>query len=238
MRRAISGSSAGWLRFDGTALEDLNDLWKFDPSALGTRVSGRGWAAAALIRQRRLQSGVYGTLGTAASTNIPGGRRRRRELERCVRQCLALRRIWLRLDRNVGYLNDLWKYTPGENWEQWASGRGWAVAAQSPAFYGTIRSLRYAGNLLPQIPGGRLNAVSWSRCVGQSLALRRDGVDSTGTGDSSTTCGSIPSATGDTGEWTWMGGSTTVGPTTANPESMGRWEQQPPRTIPEDDRMP
>ena len=65
----IDNSGNLWL-FGGTgddstgAYGDLNDLWKFDGTNW-TWVSGSN-----LINQ----SGTYGTMGTAATTNIPGTR--------------------------------------------------------------------------------------------------------------------------------------------------------------------
>jgi len=83
----------------------LNDLWKFDPSMnewtwMGgpSTVSGNG------------QPGVYGTLGTAAAGNTPGGRMA------AVGWTAADGSLWLMAgdgpDANgaMGDLNDLWQY--------------------------------------------------------------------------------------------------------------------------------
>lgn len=99
--------------YDSTGtLGFLNDLWAFNPE-LGTYgewtwmggsntvgISGGG------------QSGVYGTLGTAASANIPGAR------DFAVRWSDASGNLWLfgggGYDSTgvLGDLNDLWKYQP------------------------------------------------------------------------------------------------------------------------------
>ncbi len=50
----------------GTAVEQLNDLWRFDPST-------NQWTWMAGSNQPD-QPGVYGTLGSPSPTNIPGAR--------------------------------------------------------------------------------------------------------------------------------------------------------------------
>ena len=88
-----SVNSTGW----------LNDLWKFDPAALQWT-----WVSGSIIYG---QNGNYGTLGTPASTNIPGTR------AWAVSQIDSSGRLWLfgglSYD-SVGSgdcINDLWRYT-------------------------------------------------------------------------------------------------------------------------------
>jgi N-acetylneuraminic acid mutarotase len=113
----------------------------------------------------------------------------------------------------VGYLNDLWKYTPGENGKvgewTWMSGSSTLTAFYGPpGVYGT-QGVPASTN----VPGGRLNAVSWVDSSSNLWLFGGSGVDSTGTqGQLNDLWKYAPSATGDTGQWTWMGGSTTVGP--------------------------
>jgi N-acetylneuraminic acid mutarotase len=95
-----------------TVLGLLNDLWKFDPSTNEwTWVAGNNTANMA---------GVYGTQGTPAPANVPGGR------DSAVSWIDTNGNLWLfggnGLDAHgavnangvliVGYLNDLWEYQP------------------------------------------------------------------------------------------------------------------------------
>ena len=83
-------------------LGDLNDLWKFD---------GTNWiwqSGNKLVNQ----TGIYGTQGTAAVGNIPGGR------PYAARWIDGSGTLWLfggagyDSTGNVGDLNDLWRYKP------------------------------------------------------------------------------------------------------------------------------
>jgi N-acetylneuraminic acid mutarotase len=80
----------------------LNDLWKYDPTTLEwTWVSGSNSGD---------QTGIYGTRGTAAASNVPGAR------EIPVSWIDSSGRLWffggVGIDSAgyLGYLNDLWKY--------------------------------------------------------------------------------------------------------------------------------
>jgi hypothetical protein len=90
----------------------LNDLWKFDP-ALGTTGEWTWMGGSSTVGNNDGQLGVYGTLGTAASTNIPGGR------EFAMSWIDASGNLWLfggdgydSVGTQDEYLNDLWKYQP------------------------------------------------------------------------------------------------------------------------------
>jgi N-acetylneuraminic acid mutarotase len=102
----------GGLGYDSTsAFGVLNDLWKFDP-ALGANGEWAWMGGSNAVGSNGGQSGVYGTLGTEASTNAPGGR------DNAVSWSDASGNLWL--FGGLGYdstgiegdLNDLWKYQP------------------------------------------------------------------------------------------------------------------------------
>lgn len=87
---------------------DLNDLWEFNPATKEwTWVNG-----AKDVGSNGGASGVYGTLGVAAASNLPGGR------ESTVSWTDSSGNLWL--FGGLGYdsagafgiLNDLWKYQP------------------------------------------------------------------------------------------------------------------------------
>jgi N-acetylneuraminic acid mutarotase len=175
----------------------LNDLWKFDPSlgAAGewTWMGGSSTGG---------QSGVYGTLGTAASTNIPGGR------DSAVSWSDASGNLWLfggygyDSTGTDGHLNDLWKFDPSlGTYGEWTWMGGSSTGGQS-GVYGTLGTAASTN-----IPGGRDSAVSWSDASGNLWLFGGYGYDSTGTGGWLNDLWKFDPALGTTGEWTWMGGS-------------------------------
>jgi hypothetical protein len=192
----------------------LNDLWKFDPT-LGTNGewTWMGGSSTAIN-----VSGVYGALGTPASTNIPGGR------YGAMSWIDAGGNFWLYGGNGYastttnGYLNDLWMYTPGANgsignWT-WAGGNDTVPASPGPGVvlgqtgvYGTLGT-----PATTNIPGGRSSTVAWTDTSGNVWVFGGLGADSTGTvGYLNDLWMYAPAANGNKGEWTWMGGSSTVG---------------------------
>jgi hypothetical protein len=135
----------------------LNDLWEFNPIAkTWTWVSGSNSINA---------SGVYGTLGVAASTNVPGGR------NGAVSWTDGSGNFWL--FGGGSYLNDLWEFnTTGKTWT-WVNGSN---SINSSGVYGTL-GVAAATN----VPGGRSNAVRWMDTSGNLWIFGGLGFDSTGT---------------------------------------------------------
>jgi len=169
------GGSASWIDkkgnlwlFGGGGLDStgtqgsLNDLWKFD-GATWTWVSGSNTVN---------QSGVYGTKGTAATSDMPGAR------EGLISWTDAGGNLWL--FGGVGFdstgaqdaLNDLWKFD-GNNWT-WVDG---ASTVSQTGVYGTL------GTASPSnVPGARGNAISWIDSSGSLWLFGGSGLDSTGKG--------------------------------------------------------
>jgi hypothetical protein len=115
----------GGCGYDGSGdVGYLNDLWMFNTgTSQWTWVSGNSSANS---------SGVYGTQGTAAAGNIPGGR--------------FYQNGWMDASGNFwifgglgydasdgGYLNDLWKFNPSTGLWTWISG---SSSANQPGSYG------------------------------------------------------------------------------------------------------
>ena len=161
----VDSSGKLWL-FGGSGYDasgswgNLNDLWKFDGSNW-TWVSGSNFAN---------QTGVYGTQGAAAASNVPGGR------ENAVSWIDGGGKLWLfggygyDSAGSTGYLNDLWNFD-GSNWV-WVSGSN--IVAQK-GVYGTQEAVA-ASN----VPGGRDGAVSWVDGGGKLWLFGGVGYDSTG----------------------------------------------------------
>jgi len=185
---AVSWSDASgnlWL-FGGSGIDStgaggfLNDLWMFDPK-LGTYGEWTWMGGSSTVGSNGGNSGVYGTQGTVAYTNVPGAR------EYAVSWRDASGNLWLFGGFGIdstgkeGDLNDLWMFNPnlGINGEwTWMDGSS-TVPTQyggNSGVYGT-RGIAASTN----IPGGRASAVSWSDASGNLWLFGGSGYDSTGT---------------------------------------------------------
>lgn len=187
-------TSANFWLFGGSGYDatgtpgNLNDLWEYS-SSQWTWMGGSNAAN---------QTGMYGTLGTAAAGNVPGAR------NSGVGWIDKSGNFWLfggsgnDSTGTQGDLNDLWKYSAGQ-WT-WVGG---ANVANQTGTYGTLATPA-TGN----IPGGRFHSVSWTDASGNLWLFGGNGYDSTGT----------PGYLNDlweysAGQWTWMGGASVVSQT-------------------------
>ena len=196
-----------WL-FGGTGLDanggnsGLNDLWEFSPSAKEwTWMGGSSTVSCGGCGQ----AGVYGTLGTPAASNIPGGR------EWATSWTDHTGHFWLfggwGYDANdtFGLLNDLWEFNPSTKEWAWMGGSSTVPSYNTgnSGVYGTLGTPA-AGN----IPGGRLDASSWTDSSGHLWLFAGVGYDAdSANGYLNDLWEFNPS----TNQWAWMGGSNTVG---------------------------
>jgi len=120
-----------------------NDLWEFNPTAkVWTWVSGSSTANA---------TGVYGTLGTPATANVPGAR------YSSVSWTDGSGNLWLfggNANGGYSYLNDLWEFSPTAKEWTWMSG---SSTVNATGVYGTL-GVPSSSN----VPGARFTAVSWT----------------------------------------------------------------------------
>ena len=192
----IDSSDKLWL-FGGIGYDSvgnysyLNDLWKYDPTALEwTWVSGSNTAG---------QAGIYGIRGTPDPSNVPGAR------GGATSWFDRQGAFWLfggygcDAAGNTGELNDLWKYDPTNFEWTWVSGSNTVDQAGA---YGT------QGTADPSnVPGGTYAAVSWLDSQGKLCLFGGYGYDSAGNhGILSNLWKYDPT----TFEWTWVSGSKSV----------------------------
>jgi hypothetical protein len=179
------------------------------------------------------QTGVYGTQGVAATTNVPGGR------TVATRWTDSSGNFWLFGGDGVdsaatyGGLNDLWQFNTTTSEWTWVSGSN---TAKAKGVYGT-QGTASASN----VPGSRGYPVSWTDTSGNLWLFGGSGVDSSGySGLLNDLWEYNPAAK----TWTWVSGSipsntqvgatgTFVGPTgvygtigTASAANVpgGRWQ--------------
>jgi N-acetylneuraminic acid mutarotase len=179
------------------AIVYLNDLWKYTVSTnQWTWIGGPN---------AKSNFGVYGTLGTAAASNQPGGR------VNGVSWTDSSGNFWLfggaGLDVGsagctastcAGNLSDVWKYTPSTNLWVWVAGPN---AINAAATYGT-KGTAAAGNT----PSGRYDAVGW---VDSSNNLWLFG-GSQGTQSTYVPLNDLWKFSTSSGQWTWVTGANTA----------------------------
>ena len=146
------------------------------------------------------QSGDYGTPGVPAAGNVPGGR------YSSVSWTDLIGNLWLfggeGFDANGDLfpLNDLWRYEPASGEWTWMSG---SDLVGQRGVYGTL-GVSAASN----VPGARINAVSWTDASGGLWLFGGQGYDANGQFE---ILNDLWKYTPSTGEWAWMGGSNSAG---------------------------
>jgi N-acetylneuraminic acid mutarotase len=180
----------------------LNDLWEFNPST-----NQWAWMGGSSTCGTTIQSGVYGTLGTPAAGNIPGGR------DSAVSWTDSSGNLWLfggygfDANGNKGYLNDLWEFNPTTNHWAWMDGSSTVPVTTygtggKPGVYGTLGTPAAAN-----IPGSRWGAVSWTDSSGNLWLFGGWGFDADGENG---LLNDLWEFNPSTNKWAWMGGSSTM----------------------------
>ena len=172
----------------------LNDLWEFNPSTLEwTWVAGSNLVG---------QLGSYGTLGTPAPANVPGGRNQSSTWTDTSGNLWLFGGYGLDSTGILGYLNDFWEFNPSTKEWTWIGGSNSLGCPDcgTPGVYGTLGTPA-SGNF----PGGRNEASSWTDRSGNLWLFGGVGY------------GNVKNAWGDqndlwefnpaTKEWAWMAGS-------------------------------
>ena len=164
------------------------------------------------------QPGVYGTKGTPAPKNIPGGR--------------GGAATWTDLSGHLWLFgtygaNDLWEFNPSTNAWAWMGGS----STGGLGVYGT-KGKPAAGN----IPGGRGGVMNWTDLSGNLWLFGGGGVSSYGSSTDYWTLlndlWEFNPSLGVTGEWTWMGGNSTVPSSGVQPGVYGTLGTPAPGNIP------
>ena len=191
-RRAISGSSAGMVTTRPGKAGHSNDVWKFSPTTLEWE-----WVSGSYTAR---QNGTYGTEGTAAAANVPGGR------SAAMSWIDSSGNFWLFGGNgcdSIGtgscdeeQLNDLWKYNPTSNEWTWVSG---SKTANADGSYGT-EGTAAASN----VPGARTGGSTWTDSSGDLWLF---GGLTVGGDQGNNDFNDLWKFSTSSGQWTWMGGT-------------------------------
>jgi N-acetylneuraminic acid mutarotase len=209
-----------------SAMGYLNDLWKFNPSTNEwTWVAGSSvvpgncsdFSSHDGFKNGCGQSGVYGSLGTPATTNIPGGRYNAVSWVDGKGDLWVFGGVGADASGNIGILNDLWEFQPSKGEWTWVGGSSTIIVAAygQAGVYGTLQTPS-----VENAPGGRINAVGWTDSKGDLWLFGGYGADSAGAmGYLNDLWKFNPS----TNEWTWMGGSSAIGGLGGQPGVYESW---------------
>jgi Galactose oxidase, central domain/Kelch motif len=181
------------------AFSNLNDLWKYD-----TTTGQWTWVGGSNVTN---SVGVYGTLGTAATANVPGAR------NSAASWIDPSGNLWLlggngndttviSIDGGPANLNDLWKFSPTTGEWTWVSGSN---VVNALGVYGT-EGTPAAGN----VPGARNSPAAWTDAAGNLWLFGGIGNDSV----TATTNNTVERTLNDlwrfspvNATWTWVSGS-------------------------------
>lgn len=186
--------------YDSTGIAHglLNDTWKFVPGTdndLGTGTFTGQWTWQGGPSTFN-HGGVYGTLGVASASNIPGGR------WAAAYWADSSGNVWLFGGQgydslgNEGLLNDLWEYNISTGQWTWMGGSN---LANQKGIYGT-QGTAAAVN----VPGGRQAGVLWVDTAATIWLFGGFGMDSAGTPSANPTLNDLWKFQG--GQWTWVSG--------------------------------
>ena len=177
----------------------LNDLWRYSPATgLWTWVSGSS---------SENSSGSYGTLGTPASSNVPGAR------YLAMTWTDSAGNLWLfggqGLDSTgtVGFMNDLWRFSPSSGLWTWIAGSN---VIGSLANFGT-QGVAASANT----PGAMASAVTWTDSAGGLMLYGGVGLATVSPGGVLTAFWKF-NVTSE--QWEWVSGPQTLN---APPVSLG-----------------
>ncbi len=150
--------------------------------------------------------GVYGTLGVASTSNIPGSR------NDATSWTDSSGNLWLfggygysaqgsfPGSAGIGYLNDLWEYNPtAKTWTWVAGANNTSGNFGSTGIYGT-QGVASSSNM----PGGRTGAAGWTDAQGNFWLFGGSGFDAAG---QQGVLNDLWSFNPGTKQWTWVSGS-------------------------------
>jgi len=143
----------------------FNDSWEYSPSTgEWTWASGSNTVNA---------TGVYGTQGVAAATNVPGARAGGATWKDASGNLWLFGGYWQNGNgSSSSYFGDVWKYSPSSGQWTWVGG---SSIADAKGIYG-VEGVAAASN----VPGARNTSATWMDASGNLWLFGGGGYDSTG----------------------------------------------------------
>jgi N-acetylneuraminic acid mutarotase len=179
----------GGVGYDGSKTTgDLNGFWEYS-----TTTSKWTWIGGS---DSANQTGTYGTMGTANSSNLPGARTGAASWTDSSGVFWLFGGTGYDADGNSGSLNDMWKYSPTQTQWTWMKGSS-SIGASS--VYGTKGSAEQTN-----VPSGRYRMASWMDTGGDLWIF--GGCDAE---DSSACYNDLWVYNPSTNLWAWMSGMDT-----------------------------
>jgi N-acetylneuraminic acid mutarotase len=198
----IDGQGNLWL-FGGEGYDSagvlgyLNDLWEFNPKTKQwTWMSG----SSTVPGDYQGQPGVYRTVLTPDTGNIPGGRFSSTSWTDAKGNLWLFGGVGFDASGDQGTLNDLWEFNTSTNEWAWMGG---STSRYPSGIYGTMGTAA-AGNA----PGSRDGAASWTDSAGNFWLFGGHGFDAKGY---LSYLNDLWEFNTSTNEWAWMGGGSTSG---------------------------
>jgi N-acetylneuraminic acid mutarotase len=197
----------GGLLASSTEENYFNDLWKFDPATSewvwisGSSTVGSNCLVISTINHCG-RSGTYGTPGTPAAGNTPGGRYQAATWVDLSGNFWMYGGLGFDATGNWGALNDLWQFNPSSNEWAWMGGSSTFGSSAVHGTYGVL-GMPAAGN----IPGSRWSGATWTDANGNFWLFGGDGYDAS---DPEGHLNDLWEFNPSTGQWAWMGGSSTL----------------------------
>jgi N-acetylneuraminic acid mutarotase len=155
------------------------------------------------------QSGVYGTLKSPATGNIPGARNQPANWTDSSGNLWLFGGVGIDANGNSGFLNDLWKFNPATKEWAWMGGSSIMTKTNNVwgqrGVYGTLGTPG-TGN----IPGGRYGAASWTDNSGNLWLFGGYGLAIDAPSYTDGPLNDLWEYSTSTNEWTWMGGHSQV----------------------------
>jgi N-acetylneuraminic acid mutarotase len=197
----------------------FNDLWKFDPAIgewawmSGSSTVGSNCPVISTVTNCG-SSGTYGTMGTAAAGNTPGGRYQAENWVDSSGNLWLYGGIGFDANGNWGALSDLWEFSPSTSEWAWMGGNSIvpvsAVCSScilgQPPVPGTL-GMPAAGNT----PGGLWMAQNWTGNNGNLWLFGGWGYNTNG---NAALPNDLWQFNPSSNEWAWMGGSSDFGSNT------------------------
>ena len=157
-------SSGNFWLFGGLGIDangnggNLDDLWEFNPTPGGATTNYWAWMNGGNTAG---PPAVYGTMGTPATTNTPGGRY---EASSWVDNS---GNFWIFGGQGTGELNDLWAFNPPSSKWVWMGGSN---TGNQPGSYSALQTPATTNT-----PGGRNQSTSWTDNSGNFWLFGGDG---------------------------------------------------------------